>query len=357
MKKYYLLFFKLLWITSGVLFTVASCSKNDGGDNEPLVPTDLKIEWVVKGVSTDQPYGDGSGIVTFSLSAKDATKYKILIDQDVIETDSGVFEYKCKNAGINHYTVFISAYNGTKFVSDKVIITVYVKPSLLWSDEFDYSGSPDPKKWTFEIGNGSNGWGNSEKQYYTSRPENAVVENGVLKIKTRRESYQGFEFTSARMITRDFFSFRYGIIEFRAKLPAGKGTWPALWMLGNNLGSVGWPACGEIDVMEHVGNQLNKIHGTLHYPEHSGANGVGGTVMVDNVTTDFHVYKAEWSAESVKFFVDDKLYYTFSNSVSVPFNHPFFIIMNCAMGGNFGGYIDPSFTQSVFEIDYVRVYQ
>lgn len=347
---------RLFLIAASVFFTILACTKNDD-DNGPLVPSDLKIEWIVQGVSADQPYGDGSGIVSFHVSAKNATQYKILIDQEEIGTTSGVFEYKCKRGGINDYVVFVSAYNGTKFLSDKAIISVFVKPSLLWSDEFESDGTPDPEKWKFETGNGSNGWGNNEKQFYTSRPENAIVADGVLKIKTIRENYQGFEFTSARMITKDLFSFRYGIIEFRAKLPEGKGTWPALWMLGNDIGTVGWPACGEIDVMEHVGNQLNKIHGTLHYPGHSGGEGVGGTLLVNNVTTDFHVYKAEWSADHIKFYVDNKLYYTFNNSPAVPFNQAFFIIMNCAMGGNFGGYIDPGFTQSVFEIDYVRVYQ
>lgn len=338
-------------------FYAISCTDPTEGDDDTLIPSNLKINFELVGKSADLPHGDGSGMISFNLSADHVKNYKILIDQELIESSTGVFEYKCKQIGTRDYKVVVSAYNGAKFVSESMEITVYVKAALLWSDEFNYNGTPDNKKWSFEIGNGSNGWGNNEKQYYTARPDNAIVENGVLKIKTLKENFQGFGYTSARMISRDFFTFKYGIIEFRAKLPEGKGTWPALWMLGNNIGSVGWPACGEIDVMEHVGNQLNKIYGTVHHPGHSGSNPDGGTVMIENVTKEFRVYKVDWSPDHIRFYVDDQLYYTFANAASLPFNQPYFIIMNCAMGGNFGGTIDPSFQQSVFEIDYVRVYQ
>ena len=337
-------------------FSLLSCDKTNN-NIDTNIPSDLIINYEIAGKSDINANGDGSGLISFNITAKNATNFKILIGQDLIESASGSFDYKCKNPGIFDYTVIVSAYNGPNFISDTKIVTVYVKPLLLWADEFDKQGSPDPQKWTFEIGNGSSGWGNNEKQYYTARTENAVVENGVLKIKTIKEDYQGFNYTSARLISRDFFSFKYGIIEFRAKLPYGKGTWPALWMLGSDIGTVGWPACGEIDVMEHVGNQLNKIYGTLHHPGHSGGNPDGGSTIIDKATEEFHIYKLDWSQEKIKFYVDDEMYYSFSNSSTVPFNNNFFIIMNCAMGGNFGGTIDPEFKSSTFEIDYVRVYQ
>ena len=143
----------------------------------------------------------------------------------------------------------------------------------------------------------------------------------------------------------------------RAKLPAGIGTWPAIWMLGSNISTTAWPACGEIDIMEHKGSQLNKIYGTLHHPGHSGGNADGGTVTVTNASTEFHKYTAEWSASSIKFLVDDVVFYTFANTSSLPFNQNFFIILNVAMGGTFGGAVDPAFSSAAMEIDYVRVYQ
>jgi beta-glucanase (GH16 family) len=167
----------------------------------------------------------------------------------------------------------------------------------------------------------------------------------------------GSAYTSARLLSKGKFSFKYGKIEVRAKLPAGGGTWPAIWMLGDNISSAGWPACGEIDIMEHVGNSLNKIYGTLHYPEHFGANGSGSTVMISNVTTEFHVYSMEWSNTTIKILVDNVPFYIFGNSGTLPFNQNFFIILNIAIGGKFGGNIDPNFTSGTMEIDYVRVYQ
>jgi beta-glucanase (GH16 family) len=193
-------------------------------------------------------------------------------------------------------------------------------------------------------------------QYYTNRSDNSIVENGVLKIVLKKESYQGSAYTSARLLTKGKFSFKYGKIEVRAKLPAGGGTWPAIWMLGDNISSVSWPACGEIDIMEHVGNQLNKIFGTLHYTGHSGGSAVGGTVMISNVTTEFHIYKTEWSPSTIRFFVDDVPFFTFGNNSTLPFNQKFFIILNVAMGGNFGGVVDPAFTSGTMEIDYVKVF-
>jgi beta-glucanase (GH16 family) len=226
---------------------------------------------------------------------------------------------------------------------------------LVWSDEFSKPGLPDSTKWGYDLGAG--GWGNNELEFYTSRPDNAIVKNGTLKITVRKESYQGSAYTSARLLTKGKYSFKYGRVEARAKLPEGIGTWPAIWMLGSDSKTKGWPGCGEIDIMEHRGFEPNKIFGTLHYPGHSGANADGNTKMISDAMGQFHKYALEWSVSEVKIFVDDQLYHTVANSAGIPFNHNFFLIMNVAIGGGFGGPVDPSFKKATMEVDYIRVYQ
>ena len=227
--------------------------------------------------------------------------------------------------------------------------------TLMWSDEFDVDGAPNPDNWTMEIGNGQNGWGNNESQYYLA--DNAVVEGGVLKITAKAENSNGFDYTSARMKTENKYEFTYGKVEIRAKLPTGGGTWPALWMLGEDYATNTWPGCGEIDIMEHVGNQQNTIHGTLHYPGNSGGNANTGSTTVETASSEFHIYTMIWSPTQIRFFVDDVMYHSYTNDSSSPFNSDFFLIFNVAMGGNFGGAIDPGYTESTIEVDYVKVYQ
>lgn len=229
--------------------------------------------------------------------------------------------------------------------------------NLVWSDEFDTAGAPNPANWDYNIGRGNNGWGNGEAQFYTDRPENVRVEDGVLKITARREAFSGADFTSARIITENKFEFTYGKIEMRAKLPIGGGTWPALWMLGEDYATNTWPACGEIDIMEHVGNQQNRVFSSLHFPDNFGGNAVTRSIDQDNVSDEFHVYSAIWSPATIRFFVDGELYHTFANDSTLPFNSDFFLIFNVAMGGNFGGDIAASFQESTMEVDYVRVFQ
>ena len=227
---------------------------------------------------------------------------------------------------------------------------------LVWSDEFDGDGlSAD--HWSYDTGTGNDGWGNNEAQYYTDRTENVRVADGLLSITAQRESFSGSNFTSGRIVTMDKFEFTYGRIEIRAKLPSGGGTWPALWMLGANFDEVGWPACGEIDMMEHVGNEPQRILSALHFPGNNGGNAVTQSTTVAGVEEDFHVYKTEWSENTIRFYVDDELYHTFNNNAGIPFNHDFFLIFNVAVGGTLGGTIDPAFQSSTLEIDYVRVYQ
>lgn len=236
-----------------------------------------------------------------------------------------------------------------------------VYTNLMWADEFDTPGAPDATKWSMESGN-NNGWGNNELEYY--RAENAVVSDGTLKITAKKETYQGYQYTSSRMNTHNKYDFKYGRVSIKAKLPTGGGTWPALWMLGSNYQTNSWPACGEIDIMEHVGNQQDLVHSTLHYPGHSGGQADTSSKTIAGVSDGFKIYELVWSDSVMKFYVKDTetsapvLIKQFANSAAHPyFNWNFFLIFNVAVGGNMGGNVDPAFTQSSMEVDYVRVYQ
>ncbi|WP_366184079.1 glycoside hydrolase family 16 protein [Flavobacterium ovatum] len=251
------------------------------------------------------------------------------------------------NAGVAWYHTFTTT-------KPTQVVAAVDYTNLVWSDEFNTDGAPDTAKWTYDLGTGNNGWGNNEKQTYTSNSENVVVSGGNLKITAKKS---GSDYTSARLKSEGKYKFTYGKVEVRAKLPSGGGTWPAIWMLGSDYATNTWPGCGEIDIMEHKGNEQNVIHGTLHYPGNSGGNGNGKTTTIANASTEFHVYKTIWSPASVKIYVDDVLFHTVANNNSLPFNKDFFMILNVAMGGSFGGTIDTAFTQSSMEIDYVRVYQ
>lgn len=224
--------------------------------------------------------------------------------------------------------------------------------NLVWSDTFDVDGAPDSAKWGYDLGAG--GWGNNEAQTYTNSSTNVIVQGGILKITAKKD---GSGYTSTRLKTQGIYDLKYGKIEVKAKLPSGSGTWPAIWMLGSDITTNSWPACGEIDIMEHKGTTPNVIYGSLHYPDHSGGNSITKTKTIANASTEFHIYKAIWNSSSIKFYVDDVLYHDFTNSSTLPFNKKFFLLLNVAMGGDFGGAIDPLFTQSTMEVDYVKVYQ
>jgi len=333
------------------LVLILSCKKSEGG--AAIAPSNLVINTEI---STD-----GSGMVVFTASAENAVSYDFEFGNGDIKTGtSGSVTYIYTLAGTNTYPVTVTAKNNLGLTTKKKIeITVTVNSSalgLLWFDEFNLDGAPDPTKWGYDLGTGNNGWGNAELQYYTNRAENAIIQGGVLKIKAIKESFNGSAYTSARLLSMNKFAFTYGKVEVKAKLPAGVGTWPAVWMLGSNINSVGWPTCGEIDIVEHRGSELNKIFGTLHYPGRSGGNANGNTKMISNATTEFHIYSIEWTSASIKIYVDNLLYHTVTNSSSIPFNHDFFLIINFAMGGIFGGAVDPAFSNSTLEVDYIRVY-
>jgi beta-glucanase (GH16 family) len=228
--------------------------------------------------------------------------------------------------------------------------------NLVWSDEFD-STVISTSNWTFEYGN--SGWGNNELEYYTGREENAKVANGNLMIIAKKESYGGSSYTSARMKSQGLQSFTYGKIEASIKLPSGKGLWPAFWMLGDNITFVGWPKCGEIDIMEHINNNTS-VNGTLHW-DNNGHVSSGGAYSGINVGR-FHTYSVEWSPQVINFFVDGSKYWNVSINNNInntgAFQLPFFILLNLAVGGNWPGSPDntTTFPDTMF-VDYVRVYQ
>ena len=235
------------------------------------------------------------------------------------------------------------------------LVTIY--NDLLWQDDFNTDGAPNPENWTYDIGTGIGGWGNNERQYYTDDPSNVIVENGSLKITARAEPFMGSNYTSSRIKSENLFDFTHGRVEVRAKLPEGGGTWPAIWMLGSNFSQVGWPACGEMDIMEHKGNDQDRIYGTLHFPGTAGPASEGSSISTQGVSTEFHNYTIEWRPDEILIAVDNQVYFTFANTSEFPFDHDFFMIMNVAMGGNFGGDIDPNFEASTLEVDYINVYQ
>jgi beta-glucanase (GH16 family) len=233
---------------------------------------------------------------------------------------------------------------------------------LVWQDEFDGSAL-NTANWTYDLGGG--GWGNGEAQTYTNRPENARLENGLLIIEARKEENAtgGFAFTSARLKTQGLQEFQYGRIEARLKVPVGAGTWPAFWMLGSNITTVGWPDCGEIDIMEYVGREPEEIIGTLHGPGYSGALGLTrSNRQTYNIADDFHTYAIEWSREQITWFYDGAVYHTLTRddvgSERWVFDQPFFLILNLALGGTLGGLISPKTVfPAQYLADYVRVFQ
>ncbi|MBD1384661.1 family 16 glycosylhydrolase [Mucilaginibacter rigui] len=338
------------YILIALVALFAGCSKkNDGANNIADKPANIVITPTVS--------ADNSGTVTFAVTADNAISYEFDFGNGVFQNSTdGKVTYKYPVAGT--YTVKVTAKSQSGKITVKTIqVNVSAAEALIWSDEFTTAGAPDPGKWGYDLGN-NNGWGNNELEYYTNRTDNAVVSNGTLKINLKKEDYNGFGYTSARLLTKGKFNFKYGRVEVKAKLPTGVGTWPAIWALGSNVDTTPWPACGEIDIMEHVGKQQNTIFSTMHYPGHYGGGGVGGTTQNPTASTEFHVYSLDWTPATLKFAIDGVVYYTFPNSADLPFNNNFFLILNVAMGGNFGGpAVDPNFTSSTMEVDYVRVYK
>lgn len=266
----------------------------------------------------------------------------------------------------------ISIYDGYTELKVTVVVPKHFgEYALVWTEDFD-APELDTQTWTYEIGGG--GWGNNEKQYYTDRPENVRIEDGLLIIQAKKESYKGSDYTSARIKTQGKKSFKYGKIEARISLPSGGGSWPAFWMMGDNYATAHWPACGELDIMEHVGNQPTMISYAIHTTMKNGSRGNNWSARTyqDEVENNFHVYGVRW--EESEHFGCDRITFTYDGEDKAtvledlnhiddaaywPFNQPFFFILNVAVGGNFGGNIDDNaFNQDVMmKVDWIHVYQ
>ena len=290
-----------------------------------------------------------------------------------------IAEAKANNITLNAWTVnsvgdmdWLIA-NGFDFITtnEPELLFERVKQSptaagwkLKWSEEFNYNGLPDSTKWNYA--EGGKGFGNNELQYYTKADtNNVIVKNGKLFITALKETKDKNQYTSARLNTQNKAEFQYGRIEVSAKLPAGRGTWPAIWMLGKNRAEAGWPGCGEIDIMEHVGYDKDTIHGTIHTQAYNHMKGTqkGKTIFIENPYTAFHVYSIEWTPEKIDFLLDGVVYNHIMNehlsTNEWPFDQPFYLILNLAVGGNWGGKkgIDESVFPAVMEIDYIRIFE
>ena len=275
---------------------------------------------------------------------------------------------------IKHSILALTLITSVVFVSCELdeTQTVVTLENLVWADEFDVDGAPDATKWTYDLGDGTAqgipGWGNNELQYYTNNSENVQVQNGFLVITARENGSGGY--TSARLKTEGLFERAYGRFEARIRLPQGKGLWPAFWLLGNDCDQNPWPGCGEIDIMEYLGDEPTSIFGTVHGPGYSGGASISKEYVLtgDRFDTGFHVFGIEWTPGQINYYVDDVLYQTITpETISEETDgqgtwvfddsNPFFIILNMAVGGNLPGSPDANttFPQRML-VDYVRVY-
>ncbi|WP_282134700.1 glycoside hydrolase family 16 protein [Seonamhaeicola maritimus] len=357
-----------------VIILFVSCSSGGGDDINPpvepevITPSNLVLTVSLVGADNNNPNGDGSGLIQCTATATNAVKFGFKFGSDAeVEDADGIIEHTFTTKGTNKYLVTVFAYSSTgQNISTFKNIDVYVNessgPQLIWSDEFNDDGAVSTSKWFAEtVPPNNGGWWNEEVQHYTDRLENAFISDGTLKIVAKKENYtfqsSTKEYTSARLITKDKFDFTYGKVDVRAKLPASQGTWPAIWLLGSNIDSVGWPICGEIDIMEQTGANKNKILGTCHWSANGNNASYGLESDISNASSEFHVYSMEWTETYIKIFLDEVEYYEIALNNDLPFNKDFFLILNVAMGGTLGGTIDSGFTEDTMEIDYIRVYQ
>lgn len=372
MKNQYIKIQNINWFLPFVFITIliTSCKESDTTENN--FPANLRVNITL----SETEYGK----VIIQAIADNTEEYSLYIDAatEPEETNTtGNFEYTFPNAG--SHMVEVRAYgNDNRYVKAERTVIIpggpdiedgwfspleYDGMSMVWNDEFD-GALVNQANWTFETGNGcpnNCGWGNNELEYY--RKENAWTEDGVLIIEARKEAFQGSNYTSARMITRDKKSFLYGRIDIRAALPKGQGLWPALWMLGNSITSVGWPACGEIDIMEMVGGQGREktVHGTLHWDDNGHVQAGGGYSLPSGTFADkYHVFSITWDESYIRWYVDDKQFHVIDIRPGhmSEFHQPHFIIFNVAVGGNWPG--NPN-TSTIFpqqmRVDYIRVFQ
>jgi len=344
------------------LYLLFACSKNDNVI-PPATPTDLQFNAQIVGVTDTTPNGDGTGRVILNLSGKNVTSYIVTLptEKQSLSLNAAIGSVTCTFASqpgtVSQYPINISAYCNTVKVDTTTNVTVYVRgasepgTALVWSDEFN-GASLDASIWNYETGNLNV---NNELEYYTSDAANVSVKNGYLQITALNSpnyNNSGWNYTSARITTQNKYSFKYGKVEMRAKLPGDKGTWPALWMLGNSISTVGWPKCGEIDIMEMgTVTGLDNILCSLHW-----GGDVSKSRYVSGSTTDFHLYSLDWRADQIAFYIDNVLLFSQPNNSNLPFNANHFFIFNVAVGGDMGGNTINLGSSSTMYVDYVRVY-
>jgi hypothetical protein len=356
-----------------------SC-KDDEQEVALLLPSNLSVELMLS--------ENNEGLVNVTATANDENFYTIRFEDgdntEVIESTDGIALHQYTSSGL--YTIITKAHTTVNdFIQSEDTITVtitsttnqngipvngFISPltyngyTLVWNEEF--SGNQlDESSWNYEIGTGSSGWGNNELQYY--QKENASVQNGYLTIEAKKQAAGSSQYTSSRLTTRNKKSFKYGRIDIRAALPKGQGLWPAIWMLGDNFSSTGWPSCGEIDIMEIVagsanGNSDKKTYGTLHWDNFGEYATYGGNTFTSktNFNEEFHVFSILWDENSITWLLDDRQFHVtdISPAHMDEFRAKFFFIFNVAVGGNWPGSPDTStqFPQKM-HVDYIRVFQ
>ena len=360
-----------------LLLITALSSCNENSDSIDLDPTNVSVAVTVA--------DDGSGIVEIVATGENVVKYEFIVGEsggNTVVNTTGIYSHTYSLTGI--YLIEVKAFGSSeRFVKKTKEITVtvgedigpidgdngYITPlsyegmNLIWQDEFNGS-SLNETEWNFEV-NGDGG-GNNELQYY--RRENTSLSDGFLTIEAKKETYLGKSYTSSRLTTQHKFSFQYGRVDIRAILPKGQGLWPALWMLGDNISTVGWPKCGEVDIMEMIGGGAGRddtTHGTLHW-DNSGSYACTcgqneGYTLTDGVFADkFHVFSIEWNQTTIKWYLDDVLFNTvdITGAELSEFHDTYFLIFNVAVGGNWPGSPNSStvFPQTMV-VDYVRVFQ
>ncbi|MBL0744615.1 family 16 glycosylhydrolase [Chryseolinea sp. Jin1] len=357
-----------------LLLTLVACG-DDGGEQQLTLPTNLQFE----AKASDA----GTGTVSVTATADKVNFYTIFFGDTTPETGVKTNDGKASHtyATTGTYTIRVQAHTTSDaFVTLSKDVTVkvgtgdlvipskgyttpdtYAGMTLVWHDEFEGTAL-NTNDWTFELGTGSNGWGNSELQYY--RQENTSVKDGYLVITAKKEDFQSSKYTSSRIITQNKKSFQYGRVDIRAALPNGKGIWPALWMLGSNVSTVSWPKCGEIDIMEMVGggNGDKTVYGTAHWDNAGAHASYGNSKQLSSgiFSDEFHVFSIVWTAQKITWYVDDVQFNVIDTTPAglAAFQKEFFVIFNVAVGGEWPGNPDSNtlFPQRMI-VDYVRIFQ
>jgi len=341
-------------------------------DKTTTVPVSVNYALADGSAKSPKDYTSATGTITIPAN-QFSSEFTVQIKGDPTDTRQDNLDFtvqlsnpKSCTIGVGSAKGTIITENGMNFTTDNTGFTTlntYPGKTLVWTDEFN-GNTLNTSDWNYEIGNGSGGWGNNELEYYTNSTKNVFVSNGNLIIEARKETIGNFNYSSARLTTANKKFFTYGRVDIRAKLPKTKGIWPALWMLGTNISTVGWPASGEIDIMELLGHEPAKSYATLHYNNSSGTHDSKGnsyTLSGSTFYDQFHVFSMDWIQDQVKIYIDNNLVLTVTKAdvgSNYPFNNPFFFIFNVAVGGNWPGSPDAttSFPQRMI-VDYVRVFQ